>query len=217
MCNFEDYVDKMTFENCNLFKRSFTNEGLGYTFNNERDELLLKRSYRSSTMFQNRKVDTVLMKAASPDHSLRTVIETSAEERLRWEKSFSNDDDGDYNLKPRFIHLSVHNPNQPADMRSRSFKVPLGQSTTVYLYPRGREIDKSGKELTESQRKCRLNEDTQDMKIFNVYTKAACIFECKLKYSEAKCGCRPWDYPNNSDEKVKMASKAANVILKYIY
>ena len=47
MCKFEDSDESMTFENCNLFKRSFTTQGLGFTFNNEEESKLIKEDYRS--------------------------------------------------------------------------------------------------------------------------------------------------------------------------
>lgn len=98
-------------------------------------------------------------------------------------------------LKPKDVAVSLHNPKEPADIRSSSFKIPLGHSTTIYITPKAREIDESGEELTEFQRNCRLGEDTNSLDVFNVYTQTACLFECKMRHSLKMCGCLPWNYP----------------------
>ena len=65
----------------------------------------------------------------------------------------------------------------------------------MYITPKGREIDVSGKELDETQRICRLTEENSELKIFKKYTQEACLFECKLNMAASKCGCIPWNYP----------------------
>ena len=203
MCKFEENVKLMTFENCNLFQRSFTNQGIGYTFNNEKEDLLLKKDSMSYAIILNKERNPSLMESASPKHSLQVIIENNAEEVDRYDSTRGPDMPmGDIKLKPRKISVSLHNPKEPADIRSKSFQIPLGQSTTVYITPKAREIDESGMELTESQRHCRLNEDTKALSIFNIYTRGACMFECKFKASVRRCGCQPWDYPLQANEKV---------------
>ena len=68
---------------------------------------------------------------------------------------------------------------------------PIGE----HHYPKARKIDESGKDLSEDQRHCKLNNEIRGLKIFNTYTRAACMFECKMKYALASCDCLPWDYP----------------------
>ena len=103
------------------------------------------------------------------------------------------------------VTLSLHNPKEPSDTKFKptsSIQVPLGQSTTFLIALKAREIDESGKELTESQRNCRLDEDTDALDIFNIYTRTGCLFECKMKQSMRRCGCVPWNYPVNMENKV---------------
>ena len=136
------------------------------------------------------------MVSASSKHSLHVLIENNAEEVDIYEVS------RDLSQKPRYFYMSLHNPKEPADMRSSSLKVPFGYSTTFLITPTARKIDDSGKQLTEFQRDCRLDEDTDELDIFNIYTRSACLFECKMKHSFRRCGCIPWDYPLHINEKV---------------
>ena len=190
MCKFSNNVEEMTHDNCNLFKRSYTDKGIGFTFNNERDDRLIKKDFRSTVLFPNTNRKPSLMKSAASAHALTVVIENNAEEVNRYMK-----DTTITKFEPSEITVSLHNPVEPADLRSRSFNIPLGHSTKIYITPKAREIDEDGMSLTESQRDCRLNEDTQNLDIFNVYTKTACMLECKIKYAMNRCGCAPWNYP----------------------
>ena len=199
-CRFENFKSQ---ENCNLFKRSFTTLGIGYTFNNVNEDVFMKENFRNSELLtktnRNRKV--TFMKSAKSKHSLRVLIENNAEEISRYE-----DNHGKYGLysskyliqKPKKILVSLHNPQEPADAKfqpSTSIPIPGGHTTTVLFTPRAREIDDSGKELTESQRDCRLKEDSGKLDIFNLYSRTACLLECKMKYASRICGCTPWNFP----------------------
>ena len=202
MCKFEDSDESMTFENCNLFKRSFTTQGLGFTFNNEEESRLIKEDFRSKLSVNvNRK--PYLMKSK---HSLTVVIENNAEEVEKYENSpFKR-----FVKKPSELFVSLHNPKEPADLKfipSTSIRIPRGYSTTFLITPKAREIDKSGKELTESQRNCRLEEEVEALDTFNVYTMTACLLECKMKYATKRCGCTPWNYPVKMENKVSIICK----------
>ena len=200
MCKFEENVKTMTFENCNLFRRSFTTQGLGYTFNNEKADKLIKHDFQN-TLFASTKISPSLMKSTNWKHSLTAVIEHNVEEVEMYENANSF---RTKQAKPREITVSVHNPKEPGDTNLiplSSTQIPLGQSTTFLISAKAREIDETGKKLSESKRGCRLDEDTDSLDIFNVYTRTGCLFECNLKYSVRKCGCTPWNYPVNMKSK----------------
>ena len=194
----------MKFLNCDLFRRSFTNKGLGFTFNNENVDKLIKEGFQSKVFFFNSKRRPSQMKSASSKYSLQVIVENNAEEVKRFQDTINDaQPTGTFKYEPTAISVSLHNPMEPADLRSGSFKIPLGQSTIVYITPRATKVDDDGKELTEYQRHCRLNEDTDQLDIFNVYTKSACMFECKMKEAMMRCGCVPWNYPHDNKESNK--------------
>ena len=205
LCNFDHKVRMMKFSNCDLFKRIFTNKGIGYNFNSEREEILFNEKFRTKVMFPNTKRNPSLMRSSSSKDSLRVVLEINAEEAQRFEKTKNEGQpEGNQRLKPRPISINIHNPKEIADVRSKSFQIPLGYSTIVYIHPSAREIDEFGKKLTETQRNCRLDTETGDLEIFRIYTRSSCLFECKMKYAVEKCGCQPWNYPLNSNGNVRI-------------
>ena len=180
-------------ENCNLFKRSFTNKGLGFTFNNDINKNLYKKSKNNDDLIKefmvNENVQISYMKNAGSKYALNVLIENNIEEVEDFEKNPTN-----IKLKPINVAITLHNPKEPANIRSNSFKVPLGHSTNVYIVPKAREIDESGRSLSEEQRGCRLNSENMALDIFKVYTQDACILECKIRQSFQRCGCFPWNY-----------------------
>ena len=195
-------MENLSFHDCNLFKRSFTDSGLGFTANIELRSKLFKRGTKgfgnqNDIFFTNNKISPANMKSASPKHALRLMIEYNREKVDYYENTRGSPEnpEGVLSLKPTTVKVSLHNPKEPANLRSNVFSIPLGHSTTVYVTPKARELDDSGKELTEMQRGCRLSEKSEDLDIFNIYTQEACLFECKMKLAMRKCGCFPWDYP----------------------
>ena len=137
-----------------------------------------------------------MMKSASSDHALKVFIDYNEEAVQFFENTRTKGNPmGVMNIKPKKVSVALHNPDEPANIRSNSFEIPLGHTTTVYITPKAREIDSSGKELEEKQRHCRLTDDNSDLLIFKKYSRESCLFECKLKIGAKKCGCIPWTYP----------------------
>ena len=117
MCKFEENVKPMTFENCNLFKRSYTTQGLGYTFNNEIENFAIKKNFRSTSFSPNIGRIPSLMKSTNSDHSLTVIIDVNAEEVDRYETS-----KGKYTIRSIVCEASCH-----------SFTRSLGHSVTQSL------------------------------------------------------------------------------------
>ena len=136
------------------------------------------------------------MISAGSDHALRVLIENNREEVDLYENTRSpQNPNGDQKIKPKERKVSLHNPLEPANIRSNSFSIPLGYKTIVYITPKVREIDSSAASLSESERGCRVSKETNDLSIFKTYTKEGCLLECMIKQAYDKCKCVPWNYP----------------------
>ena len=204
----------MTFENCDLFKRSFTTQGMGYTFNNEVEEKLIKEGFRTTEFSHNAKRQPSLMKSTKLKHSLKVLIDRNEEEVYEELSNYGI-------LWQKYIALSLHSPKEPADTKfipSTSVRIPFGHSTTILITPKARAIDGKAKmHLTENQRRCRLIEDTENLDIFNVYTRVSCLFECSMNYAIRRCGCVPWNYPLNLMKHVKHNIEPSFIFILFMY
>ena len=199
LCSFDHDLEYQRFEDCDFFFRSFTNMGMGYTANSEMANVLFKsKNYGSpgNFFFPNDRIKPKKMTYAGSDYALRVFIENNREEVDHFENSKNEyKPKGELSLKPKERKVSLHNPLEPANIRSNSFSIPLGYSTVVYITPKVREIDDSVASLSESERGCRLSKDTSGLDIFKIYSKEGCLLECKIKQAYRKCGCFPWSYP----------------------
>ena len=73
---------------------------------------------------------------------------------------------GQMKIKPVSVLVVLHDPSQPANMRTKSITIPLGQSSTVYITPSATETDTSGQMLGETQRECRLKQENENLQVF---------------------------------------------------
>ena len=200
LCRFEEYPEEMTFESCDLFRRSFTNLGLGYTFNNEEFGKLFKKSpvleNQSRELFLNKNSKPKMIKSANSEHGLTVILESNMEQIERFENTKStNNPEGDIPLKPKPVQVVIHHPSEPANVKSKSFLIPLGHSTTVYITPRATITDTSAQKLSEEKRDCRMRRESTGMNIFQQYSREACLLECQINHAVEVCGCNAWDYP----------------------
>ena len=118
LCKFEeDEQFEMSIENCDLFRRSFTNKGLGYTFNNLPASHQFKPSQNIDLQLKsfnfNKGQFPRLITSASPDHALTVLLEANVEEVIKYEKSRSDSNtEGEINLKPKHVLVSLHDPKE---------------------------------------------------------------------------------------------------------
>ena len=196
LCRFEGRPAVMTFRTCDLFRRSFTNKGLGYSFNTEKTERLLQAGAALQTQIKTLHLspgaEPRLMTGASPHHALTVIVENNLEEIFLYEKSLNK------RMKPKPVAVVLHDPSQPGNILTKSLEIPLGHSSKVYITPTATVTDQTAMTLSERKRNCRLRSEAGGLKIFQLYSREACIFECQMEQAVERCGCYPWDFPINT-------------------
>ena len=200
LCKFEGKPKVMSFSKCDLFRRSFTNKGLGFTFNNLKADKLFKRKKILATQINNLQMNQMSgplpMTNAGPSNALSVIIENNIEEIEFFQKTKQpQNPTGEMKFEPTKVDVVLHDPSEPANMRLKSLEVPLGQSSKVYITPTATVTDATGRALSQDGRHCRLREETRGLKVFQTYSREACVLECQLSQAVQRCGCHPWDYP----------------------
>jgi len=74
----------------------------------------------------------------------------------------------------------------PADLRSEGFTIEPGYNSIVLITPSQVITSDEVKSLSVERRKCQFASENANMKIFNSYTRAGCIFECQLEQAYEK-------------------------------
>jgi hypothetical protein len=214
MCKYAGVPVKMRADLCNLFHRSPTDEGIGYTFNNanfwdvySRSEyneifasIMFPKGYNLSASPSDNddsdesqrwvypKKGVVFPKTSGPAYALTAVLQGI---RI-FEPNPAKEDIKPYNT----FKVSIHDPLSIADLRSSGVDVEVGYVSTFLISPSQIVTSPNAQGISEERRQCRFQHERKGMKLFKAYTHSGCIFECQLNDALSKCGCIPWDYPH---------------------
>ncbi len=178
------------------FKRSYTNRGFGYTFNNrhfwnkhKRDNKYNEIFYRTMhPFFDEEGPDILFPKENGSPKRLSVMIQPNKYAIKEADRMIQE------MLLPAF-RIVLHDPRKPADLRTSGINVQPGYRTQISVTPSQLETSDDVKQLPIGRRNCKFNDESEGLQIFNEYSKEACLFECLLLISYAKCKCVPWNYP----------------------
>ncbi len=177
-----------------LFVRSYTTEGFGYTFNNrlfwnkhQKENEFNQVFYKIMHPFLNEdEPDTHYPETAGPVHGLNLIVQLN-----KYDKDVFHD-----NVKTfPTIRVTLHDPNKPADLRGAGIDIRPGYHSTFLIAPSRVQTSLDIKSIDLDRRTCKFSDEVEGLKIFNEYTQNACMFECLLAQAIDKCICVPWNYP----------------------
>eukprot|EP00095_Tigriopus_kingsejongensis_P009175 maker-scaffold145_size311916-snap-gene-1.10 protein:Tk09175 transcript:maker-scaffold145_size311916-snap-gene-1.10-mRNA-1 annotation:"GE16304" len=195
-CQYNKIPSYPTPNNCNWFSRSFTDEGIGYSFNTgpfwDHHQVTDYNSLFYRNMFPDERISwdkIAIPETSGKDYGLSMTLQlndylATAEKVLKQGRVF-----------PVF-KVAIHDPNTPADLRSGGIEIEPGYLSTFLITPSETATSEAVKELEPTRRECRFKSEIEGLKIFKQYTQTGCILECKLTAGAAKCGCIPWNYPH---------------------
>ena len=182
---------------CSDFIPSFSNDGLCLTRNGHKIDDLFKHTNRMTTFNK-----TFLSATSNP------MVERISKKQSEYHFTFIVDANRYNNFKKgRYwnvtsyekIKIGIHSPQEVADIRgwyNKIVSVATGHITTIKVKPSQQQSEDSIKELPVSDRKCRFEDENTDLSSMKTYTNVHCLLDCKMKFAEKVCGCRPWDYPD---------------------
>ena len=176
------------------FVRSYTNKGIGYTFNSEKFWGLNKYRntynqafYDTMAPFIDMKNQTepILLDSVGPPKDLVVVLQAN---------KYDREELGSYKSDHTMI-LALHNPSHPPDLLTRSLEVKQGYETKISVTPTLVTASRAVKNIDVALRKCKFPSESEGLEIFQKYSQSGCLFECALRVSFRRCGCIPWNYP----------------------
>ena len=193
LCQYAEDPETMSFSTCDLFRRSFTNMGLGYTFNSEKFWNMYKKTdydiLFERIMFPNTDTEILYPESSGPDYRLRLILDGDIDAVKEYEKT------KDYTKAITEFTLGVHDPYFPANLRGESIKVRTGYETTIMITPKVLYTTTDAEEMSLAKRHCQKSSESNSLKIFKQYSREACVLECALDEASRRCGCKPWNYP----------------------
>ncbi len=186
---------------CQLFSRSYTNTGFGYSYNmgsfwrnhfrsNNYNKVFFDIMYPQLHMNDNK---IQYFKSVGSKSGLAVSVQTSShytEKSQRQSKAYNNI----YKEQAK-VKVAIHDPNSPADFRWVGLEVEPGFLTTFLITPSQVKTSLPVKKLDPQRRGCRFKDETDGLGIFSQYTKEGCEFECMMAEALRECHCIPWNYP----------------------
>ena len=174
---------------CQLFNPVITDVGICHSFNAMKTSEMLQPSYFKQS-FDN---------AYKSDFTDNSTI---------WNGSGSGED---YSLN--FYLFDNSAIRHMSKSRPKSFRMSLSTKADYFDFSSTNQIIKPGyhtiwkiqameiapsndlHELPVEKRNCMFPEEASELKIFKMYSKKACLFECHIKKASEVCKCYPWYIP----------------------
>ena len=100
----------------------------------------------------------------------------------------------------RDYSLAITNHFNAFDVNRNSFTLKPGYVNSIRIIPAEVVTTDSYYSLTKEQRKCRMHDETEGLKLLKTYTQNGCEFECAYEIAKQACFCIPWNYPRSLED-----------------
>ena len=174
-------------EQCNLFQPVITDMGICHAFNPTPSMDMLAASYFTDSFNDAFKND--LIKSATIHNGTGAGEKNSLNFYLLG-KNYIKDE----GIKTKFF-WGLSNKEGYFDMKSLRKSVKVGDHTTLKVQAMEVVPSNDLHDVPIEKRKCRFEDEVEDLIIFKSYSQAACEFEGQLLEAEKVCRCTPWNYP----------------------
>ncbi len=198
-------------ECASLFERSYSTQGLVYTFNAHNFWRLYTKTKATKTFYreinQKKRIDELKAAKTSPSKIVSYGASSAFEAYLAQPLIGAP-----MALHDRFLFV-LHDPSEIPDMESQAVLLLPGALYTFVVSPKQVITSSDVKDIKKTSRNCLFSWESDKLKLFKNYTQAGCEFECKLEKAHEACGCTPWDYPH-LEEPISMCNKEGEACFK---
>ena len=173
---------------CNLFDPVITDLGICHSFNAMISKDMLTPSY-FATSFNNAfgsdisyANNTWKSIGSGKDHSLTFYLLDSSVRKMS-------------ESVPMSFRMGLSMDTNYYDMMTPSEIIKPGYHTTWKVHAMEIVPSNNLHDIPIKKRNCMFPDETSDLNSFQIYSKKACEFECKIKEAFKTCGCHPWYIP----------------------
>ncbi|CAD6996199.1 unnamed protein product [Ceratitis capitata] len=217
-----------------LFTRTYTNEGICFTFNG----LNATDLYREDTVQHQRTVShntskyNIILKrpfkwSLQNGFSLDSGIKTyparvlGAGSRAGFFialQSFRQEVDYACRGPIQGFKVSLHSPDDVPQVSNQFVRIPMGKEVVIAVKPNMITTSSGIAEYPPQRRQCFL-ENERRLRFFKVYTQSNCVLECLTNLTLAKCGCvkfsmpRTLEMPICAENKIFCYDRAEDILL----
>ena len=176
-----------TIQSCGLFEPIVTDIGICHSFNAKSTMDILRQSYFTDSFKEAFNSDLLMEKemkmgtGSGPEHALNFYL---------------MDNNFHRKLNDRTIwFMGISDQNNYIDMKSIGKLITPGYDI-IWKVQAMEIVPLDGlRSVQVDKRKCRFEDENDDLEIFENYSQTACEFECMIKKAETACRCYPWYVP----------------------
>ncbi len=182
---------------CTLFKKTFTMDGIGYTFNAQPFWRMLKKTKSNKAFFKQLHG----IWSNTGNSSTSTDVRYPERHGITYSLEIYLLMDDHTGMKS----ITLHDPSTVPDTQNEAILLRPGKLHQISLVPSTVITDQSALDLSPSKRECLGRSESEDLKVFRTYSQTACLLECQLRIAIDACNCSAWNYPV-LDESVSYCS-----------
>ncbi len=180
---------------CDLFHSTFSTSGIGYSFNNEPFSVLFKNTSSNFAFYKEMYEKEDNDENDIPRHIVGTGQRFSLDFIIRHDPYGYRYNGDNKPVEYQQVYMALHDPIDIPDLKSEGIIIQPGLSYEIRVSPTLTVTDSSGLAMKPETRNCYTKNDNDGLKVHNIYSQSACLFECKLKNAARLCKCSAWDYP----------------------
>ena len=184
---------------CSDFIPSISNHGFCVTRNRDKLDTIFKQNNHmksfATTFIPTNYVDVVKnISKKQSDYHFTFIIDGNQYKNLK-RGMFWN-----VTLNKKF-KIGIHSPQEIADVRGwdqKMISASAGHITEIKIKLSEQKSERLIEEVPILNRKCRFQDENENLASIKWYSKVNCLLDCKMKVAADACGCRPWDYPHTN-------------------
>ncbi|XP_061393667.1 pickpocket protein 28-like [Musca vetustissima] len=206
-------------DNCiQYFRKTYTEEGLCFTFNGLNSQDLYREDTVQYQDMQQMEMNTnnfsggflgrKLTWSLEEGYTAGTELGTSYPARVLSSGTkagvtailLDNKTNIDYGCREasQGYKLLLHSPDDVPQVSKHFLHIPMNEETTIAVLPSMMTTSKAIAKYSPEKRQCYMAKERQ-LRFFQVYTENNCELECLTNFTLHRCGCVKFSMPRNRD------------------
>ncbi len=198
------YGNKILTNDCNLFSRTYTTMGIGYTFNAPDFWEMYRNTSTNWSFFKEmhekihhgKEARPKMITSSGQDFSLLFYLSHQPYQTTNQYgyRDFFSSYGFFYLGEPNKVLLKIHDPRMIGDLRNSDMELRPGFFYDVSVIPSLIMTDAEGLDLPPLKRNCLEVNEGEPSRVFTNYSQSGCGFECKIRSAVEKYLSKSWSH-----------------------
>ena len=199
---------------CNLFEPVFTDMGICHAYNTIPIVDILKPSYYTES-FQGAfgtdiRNNSDIHMGTKNGEVLTFYLYGNFKQKIAMILDMGTSDE----MRPTNFFFGISNMKEYFGIKTSRKVIQGGYKVTWKVQAMEIVPSEDLRSLPIKSRNCRFADESEEMELFDIYTKTGCEFELNVKKAKGICKCMPWYLPSPSQKKYPICDLNGNLCFK---